>query len=66
MRKFGPGLRGAATLKSRAMAFDSLSRRPELLEVGAQLAVVTPSGKISVPLHDFHNLFVTQVDENLW
>ncbi|XP_035538934.1 VAN3-binding protein-like [Juglans regia] len=37
-------LRGAAILKSRAMAYDSLSRCPELLEVGAQLAVVTPSG----------------------
>ncbi|KAG6648997.1 hypothetical protein CIPAW_07G182300 [Carya illinoinensis] len=37
-------LRGAAILKSRAMAYDSLSRCPELLEIGAQLAVVTPSG----------------------
>uniref|UniRef100_A0A7N2MJ38 VAN3-binding protein n=1 Tax=Quercus lobata TaxID=97700 RepID=A0A7N2MJ38_QUELO len=36
------GMRGAAMLKSRAMEYDNLARK--LLEVEAQLPVVTPSG----------------------
>jgi len=40
-------MRGAAMLKSRAMEYDNLARK--LLEVEAQLPVVTPSGEFTGP-----------------
>ncbi|KAF5960277.1 hypothetical protein HYC85_001486 [Camellia sinensis] len=39
------GLKGAATLKSRAKAGTDLPRNQELLRVGAQISIVMPSGE---------------------
>lgn len=47
------GLRGASTLKSRAIANTKFPKKQELIEVKAQLSVITPSGKDILQGHGF-------------